>query len=166
MTRTLMIAMLSAVLCAGVAAAAHPQGIGFGLMAGEPTGFSAKIWTGRHIALDAGLGYSYWWYGQALQVHGDVLFHSRNLLQPADGYLPLYIGVGARVKMANSEGKHDYPMRVGLRIPFGLEYVLARVPVGLFFELVPIFDFAPAANFGYFNSAVGFRYYFSGLSGD
>jgi hypothetical protein len=165
MNRTLLIALAIASICIGVAAAAHPQGIGLGLMAGEPAGFSAKVWTGHRVALDAGLGYSYWWYGQSLQVHGDVLFHSRSLTQSQDGYLPLYIGLGARVKLADEA--HNYPdMRVGLRIPFGLEYVFASVPVGLFLEMVPIFDVTPGTGFGYVNSAIGFRYYFSGLAGD
>jgi hypothetical protein len=93
-----------------------------------------------------------------------VLWHSNSLVQPADGDLPLFVGVGARVKLADSP--HDYPLRVGLRIPFGAEYVFASVPIGLFAELVPVFDLAPGPGFGYFNSAIGFRYYFGGSSAD
>ena len=164
MNRTVMIALAIASICVGVAAAAHPQGIGLGLMAGEPDGFSLKVWTSRHVALDAGLGYSWWGYG-ALQVHGDVLFHSRSLTQAADGYLPLYIGIGARVKLAENANETNHPLRAGLRIPFGLEYVFANVPLGLFFELVPIYDLTTGGGFGG-NSAIGFRYYFNGLAGD
>lgn len=160
MNRTVLTAFVIIGLSVGVAAA-RPQGIGLGLMAGEPSGLSAKVWTGRNIALDAGLGYSYWWHGRALQFHGDVLWHSNSLIGARDGYLPLYIGVGARVKLADD--RNEYPdMRLGLRVPFGMEYVFTNVPVGLFLELVPIFDFAPDPGFGYFNSAVGFRYYFGG----
>jgi len=168
MNRTVLTALAITSICIGVAVA-RPQGIGLGLMAGEPSGLSAKVWTGPHVALDAGLGYSYysyWWpnQGQALQVHGDVLWHTRSLTQSPDGYLPLYIGLGARVKLAN-EGHENYPLRIGLRIPFGLEYVFASVPVGLFFELVPIFDLTPTTGPSG-NSAIGFRYYFSGSSED
>jgi hypothetical protein len=163
MRHTVLTVLVTAVLFVGVAAA-RPQGIGLGLMVGEPTGLSLKAWTGPHIALDAGLGYSYWWHGQALQVHGDVLWHSNSLLQSGDGFLPLYIGVGARVKLADE--KHEQPdMRVGLRIPFGLEYVFATVPVGLFLELVPVFDLTPGTGFSG-NSAIGFRYYFGGSTQD
>jgi hypothetical protein len=169
MNRRVLTALAIAGICIGVAVA-RPQGIGLGLMAGEPSGFSAKVWTGPHVALDAGLGYSYWWpdkYGRSLQVHGDVLWHTSSLTQSsADGYLPLYIGLGARVMLANVYGEHDYPLRAGLRIPFGLEYVCASVPVGLFFELVPIFDLTPDARGFGGNSAIGFRYYFSGSSED
>ena len=156
MNRKLLTALAIASIGFGVAAAQAPSGMGLGLMAGEPSGFSAKVWTSDHVALDAGLGYSYVWYGQALQIHGDVLFHSSSLTQSGDGFLPLYIGIGARVKLASG----SYPVWAGLRVPFGLEYVFARVPVGLFFELVPIFDVTPGPTRFTGNSAIGFRYYF------
>ena len=165
MNHKILTALAIAGICVGIAVA-RPEGIGLGLMAGEPSGFSAKVWTGPHVALDAGLGYSYWWYGQALQIHGDVLWHTNSLTQSPDGYLPLYIGLGARVKLANEANEQTYPLRAGLRIPFGLEYVFASVPIGLFVELVPIFDLTPDARGFSGNSAIGFRYYFSGSSQD
>jgi hypothetical protein len=154
-------------MCVGVAAAAHPQGLGLGLMGGNPSGFSLKVWTGRHVALDAGLGYTTW-YGEALSFHGDVLFHSHSLVQSADGYLPLYIGLGARVVMADAA--HDYPnTRIGVRVPLGLEYVFNSVPIGLFLEVVPTFDLAglpPSGQFFGPQGSIGFRYYFGGLGAD
>ena len=78
----------------------------------------------------------------------------------------LYIGLGARVKLANDYRDQNYPLRAGLRIPFGLEYVFASVPIGLFFELVPVIDLTPDARGFGGNSAIGFRYYFSGSSQD
>jgi len=153
----LITVIMIAGLCTSMALA-EPSGLGLGLIMGEPTGLSLKVWTRSHFAFDAGFGYSWWRYGQAFQVHGDLLWHSNSLIQPENGFLPLYLGVGARVKMADDA--HDYPdMRVGLRIPFGLEYVFANVPVGLFFELVPVIDLTPDTDWGG-NSAIGFRYYF------
>lgn len=163
MKRKMTGAVLITILCTAVFAA-HPQGIGLGLMGGDPSGFSAKIWTGPHTAFDAGLGYSYWWYGQALQVHGDALWHSRSLIQAENGYLPLYFGLGARIKLAD-RARELPDMRVGLRIPFGVEYVFTEIPVGLFLELVPVIDLVPGMNFGG-NSSVGIRYYFSSLAED
>ena len=161
MYRRILTALAVVCVCVGVAAAAHPQGIGLGLMAGEPSGFSLKVWTGRHVALDAGVGYSMWVY-EALEAHGDVLFHSRSLTQREDGYLPLYIGLGAQVKLANGG---DYPLRAGLRVPLGLEYVFASVPLGLFFELGPVFYVTPKADYRGIGT-IGFRYYFNGLAED
>ena len=60
-------------------------------------------------------------------------------------------------------------MRIGVRIPFGLEYVFANAPFGLFLEVVPTFDLAgvPTGK-GLFGpqGSIGFRYYFSGSSQD
>ena len=167
MNRRVLTALAIASICVGVAVA-RPQGIGLGLMGGNPSGLSAKVWTGPHVALDAGLGYSLW-YGRALSFHGDVLWHTNSLLQSSqDGYLPLYIGLGARVVMADAP--HDYPdMRIGVRVPFGLEYVFASVPIGLFLEVVPTFDLAgvpPDRNLFGPQGSIGFRYYFGGSSQD
>jgi len=156
MEQKLIAATLIAGLCMSVAVA-EPSGMGLGLIMGEPTGLTAKVWTSSHVAFDAAVGYSFWRNGQAIQVHGDMLWHTRSLIQSADGFLPLYIGIGVRAKMADEP---DYPdLRVGIRIPFGLEYVFTRVPVGLFLELVPIIDLSPESDWGG-NSAIGFRYYF------
>ena len=166
MNRKILIAFAVVCICIGVAAAAHPQGLGLGLMGGNPSGLSLKVWTSRHVALDAGLGYTTW-YGPAPSFHGDVLWHSRSLIQPSDGYLPLYIGLGARVVMADA---HDYPdTRVGVRIPLGLEYVFSSVPIGLFLEVVPTFDLAgvpPSRGLFGQQGSIGFRYYFNGLAQD
>jgi hypothetical protein len=166
MNRKILIAFAVVCICIGIAAASHPQGLGLGLMGGNPSGLSLKVWTSRHVALDAGLGYSLW-YGQALSFHGDVLWHSRSLVQSADGYLPLYIGLGARVVMANAP---DYPdTRIGVRIPLGLEYVFSSVPIGLFLEVVPTFDLAgvpPSRGLFGQQGSIGFRYYFNGLAQD
>jgi hypothetical protein len=160
MTRTIVTSLAIAVICIGVAAA-QPQGAGLGLMGGDPSGLSLKVWTGSRTAFDAGLGYSYFRYGQALHVHGDLLWHTRSMVEDAgNGYLPLYIGIGARLKMADA-GRGYPDTRVGVRIPFGVEYVFSVFPVGLFLELVPVFDLTPWNQWLGYNSSIGFRYYFS-----
>ena len=162
MKRTVLTALAIASICVGIATA-RPQGLGLGLMGGNPSGLSLKVWTGPHVALDAGLGYTLW-YGQALSFHGDVLWHTNSLIQSGDGYLPLYIGLGARAVLGDN---HNYPdTRVGIRVPFGLEYVFNSVPIGLFLELVPTFDLVgyPESKFFGQQGSVGFRYYFNGSS--
>ena len=171
MNRKLLTALAIASICIGVAVA-HPEGLGLGLMGGNPSGLSLKVWTAPHVAIDAGLGYALW-YGEALSFHGDVLWHTHSLLESSqDGYLPLYIGLGARVVMAN-EAQNNPNTRIGIRIPFGLEYVFASAPIGLFVEVVPTFDLAGVPNEGPYNGqffgpqgSVGFRYYFGGSSED
>ncbi len=155
MKNGLLVATVVACICTSVAAAA-PGLIGLGIMAGEPSGFSGKLWLGNHVALDAALGYAFLWHGQGVHLHGDLLLHTGSLLPSLVGSLPLYTGVGVRVRLANGV---DNPMGVGLRVPFGAEHVLPIVPLGVFFEVAPILDFAPETAFNG-NAALGVRYYF------
>jgi hypothetical protein len=143
--------------CIGMSvAAAAPGLIGLGVMGGEPSGFSAKLWLGSHVALDGGIGYAYLWNKAGVHLHGDLLLHTGSLLPSLVGFLPLYAGAGVRVRLANGV---ENPREVGLRVPFGAEYVLPIVPLGIFFELAPILDFAPGIAFNG-NAALGVRYYF------
>ncbi len=162
MNRRVLTVFAVASICSGVATA-HPEGLGLGIMGGNPSGFSLKVWTGPNVALDAGLGYSVW-YGQALAFHGDVLWHTPSLLESSeDGFLPLYIGLGARVVMSDAPVYPD--TRIGLRVPLGFEYVFAGAPLGLFLEVVPTFDLSgvpPDRNFFGPQGSVGLRYYFGG----
>src|SRR5262245_41316938 len=54
--------------------AAH-DGAGLGIIVGEPTGVSAKIWVGGNTALDAAAAWSFADEG-ALHLHGDFLAHA------------------------------------------------------------------------------------------
>jgi hypothetical protein len=144
-------------------AAAAPEGIGLGFIGGEPSGLSAKKWLSDRTAFDAALAWSYWGYG-ALHIHADFLWHTKNMIQDANGFLPLYIGVGGRVKLANDVSETQHPLRVGVRIPLGAEYVFTMLPVGVFLEVVPIFNVVPNTAFDW-NSAAGIRYYFGSKGG-
>jgi hypothetical protein len=153
------------VFASTIGMAARPQGAGLGLMGGDPSGISFKLYTSWRTAVDAGLGYSYFHYGRAPSAHVDVLWHSHSMISEDYGYLPFYVGVGGRLKLADSE--HGYPdTRLGVRIPFGVEYVLTVVPVGLFFEVVPVFNVMPLGDWLDYNSSIGFRYYFGGPGSD
>ena len=154
MKNGLVVAIVVVCICTSVAAAA-PGLIGWGIMVGEPSGLSAKLWLGNHVALDGGLGYAYLWHGRGVQLHGDLLLHTGSLLPSPVGFLPLYAGAGIHVRLANGVNN---PREVGLRVPFGAEYVLPIIPLGFFFELAPILDFAPGTAFNS-NAAVGVRYY-------
>ena len=155
MRNSMIVALAIAAVGASVAVAS-PGGIGLGIMAGEPTGLSAKVYLGSHFAIDAAAAYSYLWHGSGAQVHADLLFHTGSLLPKLIGFLPLYVGAGARIRLANGV---DNPMRVGVRIPVGAEYVFPIIPLGVFFEVAPILDVAPITGFTG-NSALGVRYYF------
>ena len=153
--------LLLAVLAAGLSiavAAPEPGGIGLGLIGGEPSGLSAKTWAGSHVGFDAAVAWSVWHYA-ALHVHADVLLHTRNMVYEGIGFLPLYAGLGGRVKLSSGSN----PLLVGARVPFGAEYVLPILPLGLFLEVVPVVDVIPSIGLNW-NGAAGFRYYFRSLS--
>ena len=133
---------------------AEAEGVGFGIILGEPTGVSAKFWLGGNAAVDGAAAWSVYPYA-ALHIHADFLWHSFDILRVSPGQLPLYYGLGGRVKLASDEHR----TRVGMRVPVGLEYLFDEPPIGLFLEVVPILDLLPGTGFG-MNGAIGGRYYF------
>jgi hypothetical protein len=92
------------------------------------------------------------WDGGAVHIHADFLVHSFSLINVSHGQLPLYFGIGPRIKLANEPW-------VGVRVPFGLAYLFGSAPLDVFLELVPILDVVPATDF-HFNSAIGVRFFF------
>jgi hypothetical protein len=72
-------------------------------------GLSAKLWTGNSTAID---GAVVWSFGKdsALHLHADYLFYNFNLFKVEKGKLPLYYGIGGRIKLADD-------MKVGVHIP-------------------------------------------------
>lgn len=125
--------------------------IGLGLIFGEPTGLSAKLWTGKTTAFDAGAAWSFT-SGGFFQVHGDFLFHDFNLFKVDKGRMALYYGFGGRVKMA------DVTI-ISVRVPIGISYQFEKTAIELFLEIVPMLDIVPATEVG-IGGGAGFRYYF------
>lgn len=145
-----------AVLLCG-SASAQDRKFGLGIIMGEPTGLSAKLWTGSSTAIDGALAWSFGSFGTfgsqgALYAHADYLFHNFNLIRVEKGRLPVYYGIGASVVLANSAG-------VGVRIPVGLEYLFANAPFDIFLEVVPMLALVPSTSFGV-NAGLGARYFF------
>lgn len=128
------------------------NGWGIGFMVGNPTGLSFKAWAGKTRAFDAGAA---WAFGDEnkLQLHADYLFHNFRVIKVESGQLPLYIGVGGRVKF-------EAETRVGVRIPVGLCYLFKNHPIDIFFEVAPIIDLVPETELD-LNVALGIRYFFN-----
>lgn len=149
--------LLTILLVLATAVMAQGAGTGLGIIIGEPTGVSAKFWLGGNTAFDVAAAWSVYKY-TALHLHADVLYHSFDLLKVAPGSLPAYVGFGARVKLAG-RAEADKDLRIGARVPFGLEYLFDGPPVGLFLEIAPLLDLLPGTGFGV-NGAIGARWYF------
>lgn len=137
------------VLSESANAQASGSDFGLGVMLGEPTGVSVKVWTTDQSAFDVGAAWSLSGSREALHLHADLLWHS---WFPDTENLAFYYGIGGRVIL--TEDAH-----AGVRIPLGFTYVFDAIPFDLFVEAVPIFDLAPDTEFAG-NGAVGIRYYF------
>ena len=123
-----------------------------GILLGEPTGFSAKYWTSWNTALDFGAAWSFEGKGQ-FHFHCDYLFHNFDMIKVDQGSLPVYFGVGGRIRLDENDS------RIGLRIAIGAEYLFEQYPMSLFFEIAPILDFVPETEVSV-NGGLGIRYVF------
>jgi hypothetical protein len=130
---------------------AQDKGFGLGLIFGEPTGLSAKLWTSERTALDAAVAWSFSGVGW-LHVQSDFLFHNYDLIDVSSGKLPLYYGVGAFLAFSSDLG-------LGARVPVGLAYQFEDAPVDIFFEIAPGIALLPDIDF-YIGGGIGARYYF------
>ena len=150
---TAIVAVLLAVLSANTYA---KQDLGLGVIVGEPTGLSLKYWLDEERAIDAAAAWSFSGH-DSFQLHADYLFHRFDIFETGEvtGKMPLYYGLGARVK----DKDRDDDTVFGLRIPLGITYLFADAPFDLFAELVPIVDLAPDVDVD-INAAIGFRFYF------
>ena len=130
---------------------AQDKGLGLGLIFGEPTGLSAKLWTSQRTALDAAVAWSFSGAGW-LHVQSDFLIHNYDLLDVSSGKLPVYYGVGAFLAFSSDLG-------LGARVPVGLAYQFEDAPVDIFFELAPGLSLLPDLAF-YIGGGLGARYFF------
>jgi len=159
-------AFVAFVLCAlafGAQAARAETGLGIGVIVGEPTGVSIKKWIGETRAVDFAAAWSFSGEG-SFQIHADYLIHNFSLLklEGLKGRLPVYFGVGGRIKLKGAnEGKeqNNEDDSVGIRVPFGIAYIFADSPVDVFAEIVPVLDVVPDTKL-HVNAAIGARFYF------
>ena len=128
---------------------------GFGLILGEPSGFTLKYMKSDTVAIDGAVAWSFA-DDSHFHIHSDYLRHNRTVLQKhfgiTEGMLALYYGIGGRIKFA-----HD--TRVGMRIVVGVSYLFDDGPMDAFFEIAPIMDVVPKTELNG-NAAVGMRYWF------
>jgi hypothetical protein len=130
---------------------AQARGFGLGVILGEPTGINFKAWTGYKTAF---VGAAAWSFGHedSLHVHLDYIVHNFRLLKLENGHLPVYYGIGVRIKTGND-------VRFGVRVPLGINYMFEKAPLDIFVEIAPIFDLTPKTDL-FFNGGIGIRYYF------
>ena len=156
--RGLAIACAAATL-APFAAAERSGDQGYGLMVGNPSGFSAKVWMDETIAFDAAIGVA----RSELDLHLTLLLHKFDWYRhsPGDGVgdrirsrgdFPIYFGVGPRMVFEHKE-------ELGIRFPVGLSFLPFGSDWEFFGELAPVLRLTPDTGFNG-DFAIGARYYF------
>jgi len=149
---------VAAAMCATFAPNANAgirDGVGVGLIVGEPTGISIKKWLDNTHAVDGAVALSLA-NDDSFQIHGDYLFHNLDeSLNPPElkGSAPWYYGIGARLRTSNGD------THLGVRVPLGISYLFADSPLDFFAEVAPVLDLAPEVALD-LNGAIGLRYYF------
>lgn len=140
---------------------------GIGVILGEPTGFSAKKWLDGTHAVDFGLAYS---FGNSFTFLSDYLWHFPGFFGRSSEFsrnLSAYLGVGGTLLIFSGShwhGRygHKYDsgsLGLGLRIPFGAEWMIPSTPLGLSLELVPGMLLAPETDV-FVQGGVALRFYF------
>jgi hypothetical protein len=150
MFRSITLFALTALLACS-AVQAQDSGFGLGIILGEPTGISTKLWTTDDQAVDMAIAWSFE-NEDAVHLHADLLIHSPNVVRVDMSRLVAYYGIGGRIKF-------EHKSKVGIRIPLGLNYLPSRTPIDFFLEIVPLLDLAPNTDFS-LNAAIGIRYFF------
>lgn len=150
--------VLSIVFCFSSFSFSQSKGVGLGIIIGEPTGISLKSFLSPNTAFDAGFAWSFIDNG-SFHIHGDFLVHDYSLLRVSSGRMPVYYGIGGRIKLKNESRGRSSDEKFGIRIPVGFAYEFPGDKVDMFLEVVPVLDVTPETKVN-FNAAVGARYYF------
>lgn len=133
--------------------------LGVGIILGEPTGITAKLYLKDDQALQAAVGFSLFRGG--LHFNADYVFHPW-ILQERDTFvLPAYIGPGVRFLDYQENAKNN--VAFDLRVVAGLLFDFKNVPLDAFVEVAGLvgYDFGPGHGFDpALNIAAGARYYF------
>jgi hypothetical protein len=142
-------------LAARPARAAQPEHqdgrFGAGLLAGVPSGLTAKYWVNDRVAFAGGGGYG----DDALILYWDILLNSWDLIttKTDQGRMNAYLGGGPRFSSDN--GGQAY-----IRLMAGGGYWPAALPLEIFAEVGPAFKLS-AEKTGSVDGGIGVRYYFT-----
>jgi hypothetical protein len=143
---------------------AQSRKFGLGVIVGEPTGLSAKLWTSNKNALAFGLGWSVEGYrfngfdraydnATRTHIHIDYLWHSFYAIS-SNGQFPLFYGVGGRINTGP-----EYNGTFGVRGVIGIAWQPRDTPLDIFIEVVPTLNLISSTGFG-IDAGIGARYFF------
>jgi uncharacterized protein DUF3996 len=150
MGKKLVLVLLFIMAC-NISFANTPGNFGLGLILGEPTGLSVKVWQSDYVAYDAALA---WSFGEKenVHIHIDYLLHNYKIIRTENSYTPIYYGIGGRIQTKDETA-------LGVRIPVGINFRSRRIPIDIFLEIVPTLNIIPKTDFD-LEGGIGARYYF------
>jgi hypothetical protein len=133
--------------------------LGVGLIIGEPTGISAKLYLKDDQAIQAAAGSAF--IGGGLQLHGDYVFHPLILQDRESFVLPVYVGPGLRFIQYTGGRGDDSHFAVGARGVLGMLFDFKDVPLDVFVEVAGVLEYDFTEGWGpALNAGAGVRYYF------
>jgi hypothetical protein len=121
-----------------------------GVVLGEPTGLSGKMWLDNRSAAQAAVAWSFSDEGR-FELQGSYLFHFLEIVLE-QGDLPVYFGLGAALRINGDSF-------VGARVPIGIEYILPNGVLSVFVEGAPVTELIPDVNVEA-SGGVGLRFVF------
>jgi len=134
--------------------------LGIGIIVGEPTGITAKLYIKDDQAIQAAVGSAF--IGGGLQIHGDYVFHPYILQSRPSFVLPVYVGPGVRL-IDYTNGRDSSSFAIGARVVGGLLFDFKDVPLDAFIEVAGVleYEFKDGKGAGLkLNAGAGVRYYF------
>ena len=115
--------------------------LGLGAHIGWPTAITLKYWVSDQNAVDGGIG---WTFGESILLYSDMLWHFRHLFKDTSALwvndTVAYIGAGAYLGfLVDNELKKTSTstVRLGIRVPFGMEWKITKIPVVIGLEITP-----------------------------
>ncbi|MFW6329349.1 MAG: hypothetical protein ACOC28_04565 [Alkalispirochaetaceae bacterium] len=137
-------------LSAAAAGAQDFNIIGSGIVIGEPTGITAKVWAEGGVAADAAVAWSF--IGDSsLYLHTNVLYHYALRTTPSDNAITPYLGGGVSIRFEDE-------LNIAVRVPLGVSWLLNVLPLEFFAELAPGVGLIPETDFE-FGGGLGARFY-------
>ena len=133
--------------------------LGVGIIVGEPTGISARLYLKDDQAIQAAFGASF--VANGIQADGDYVFHPVILQDRDTLVIPLYVGPGVRFIDYSGGSNGDSHFAMGLRAVGGMLFDFKDVPLDAFIEVAGVleYDFKDGVGLG-LNLGAGVRYYF------
>ncbi|TVQ22097.1 MAG: hypothetical protein EA383_15980 [Spirochaetaceae bacterium] len=157
---TILLVLMTPALAAQVSTD-DVDSVSIGVIVGEPTGLSIKLWLSDVSAIDIALAWSFTDNG-AFYANADYLTHFFDVFTTAPDRLPVYVGVGGSLRVqsqAPGQGDPDSRLRAAVRVPVGISFLPVELPLDLFFELAPHLRIFPETTFGV-AGGIGVRYRF------